>query len=260
MTRIAAVILGLLISVASIADPLPSWSDGDAKTAIVSFVSDVTDSAHEQFVPVRDRIAVFDNDGTLWAENPFYLQAIFALDVFADRAKDDPSLITSDVLRAAAGRDLGGVLKSGEEGLLELIDASHSNISVAEFQSLARTWLRDTRHPQHNRKMSEMVYQPMLELLAYLRDNDFQTYIVSGGGIDFMRAFAESVYGIPPYQVIGSVGNHSYLVRDGEPVVLKDAGISFIDDKAGKPIAISRHIGKRPIFAAGNSGRRFPDA
>ena len=182
---------------------------------------------------------------------------LYAVDVFAEKAKDDPSLITSDALRAAANRDLAGVAAHGEKGLLEVVNASHSGMSVAEFQANARRWLDETPHPKFDRPIGELVYQPMLELLAYLRDNAFKTYIVSGGGIDFIRGIAEDTYGIPPEQVVGSMGNLEYEIVDGVPTVMKKGGIAFIDDKSGKPVGIMRRIGKRPIFAGGNSDGDF---
>ena len=256
--KLLIVLVALTMAAPVLADPLPSWHDRAAKAAIVSFVAAVTDASHADFVPQADRIAVFDNDGTLWAENPIYLQVYYALDTFAQRAASDPALVTGPYLEAAAKGDLAGVLAGGEAALLALVDASHAGQSVAEFQQDVRDWLWSTRHPVHkDRLMVEMVYEPMLELLSYLRENGFRTYIVSGGGVDFIRAFAAEVYGIPPHQVVGSVGNHSYQVIDGTPYVRKEAGISFIDDKAGKPVAIVRHIGARPVFAAGNSDGDF---
>ncbi len=246
-----------LLPAFSMADSLPSWNEGAAKTAILDFVERVADPDSEQFVPESRRIAVFDNDGTLWSEKAFYVQFFFALHGLAERAKADPSILTSPVLKAAARGDLKGALAEGTHGLLEIVSASHSGIDVDEFQTQVRNWLETASHPETGRLYPDMVYQPMLELLSYLRDSGFKTFIVSGGGVDFMRAFAEDVYGIPPYQVIGSTGNASYEVVDGKPVIWKDPGIFFIDDKAGKPIAIARQIGMRPIFAAGNSDGDF---
>ena len=258
MIRLASAICLLgLVSAQAMADPLPSWADGDTRDAIIEFVTAVTDSGSEHFVPEADRIAVFDNDGTLWAEQPVYFQLLYAVDVFAESAKADPSLITSEALEAAANRDLAGVAAHGEAGLLDVINASHSGMSVVEFQASARRWLDETPHPKLDRPIGGLVYQPMLELLAYLRDNNFQTYIVSGGGIDFIRAIAEDAYGIPPEQVVGSMGNLEYAVIDGAPEVVKTGGIAFIDDKSGKPVGIMRRIGKRPIFAGGNSDGDF---
>jgi phosphoglycolate phosphatase-like HAD superfamily hydrolase len=239
------------------ADALPSWNEGEVKSAIVDFVANVTDVGSEHFVPESRRIAVFDNDGTLWSEKPFYFQFLFAMESLAVLAKADPSILTSDVLKAAARGDLKGALADGEHGLLEVASASHSGMSVKEFQAQARNWLATARHPKTGRPYIDMVYQPMLELLSFLRDNGFRTYIVSGGGVDLLRSFAEDVYGIPPYQVVGSMGNASYEVVDGKPLIRKEPGIFFIDDKGGKPIAISRQIGVRPIFVGGNSDGDF---
>ena len=242
---------------AAIADPLPSWRDGGVKSSIVEFVDAVTDPAGGDFIPVDGRIAVFDNDGTLWSEKPFYFQVFFAMDVVAARAETDASILTSEALKAAARGDLRGVLAEGEHGILEVVSASQFGTSVNDFKAQARRWLETARHPTAGRRFADMVYQPMLELLRYLRDSGFRTYVVSGGGVDFLRAFAEDVYGIPPYQVIGSIGNHSYAIVDGEPAVRKEPGIFFVDDRAGKPVGISRHIGVRPVFVAGNSDGDF---
>ncbi len=217
----------------------------------------MTDPASDTYVTPADRVAVFDNDGTLWAEQPVYFQLFFALDRLAALAEADPSILTSDTLKAAAEGNLEAALAGGEEALLEIVTASHSGLSVDEFQAAVSDWLDTARHPVTGRAYDEMTYQPMLELLGYLRDEDFATYIVSGGGIHFMRAFAEEVYGIPPENVIGSAGKTSYEVIDGVPTIVKDPGIAFIDDKAGKPVGIDTHIGKRPILVAGNSDGDF---
>jgi hypothetical protein len=240
-----------------LADSLPSWNDTPAKAAIIAFVEGVTDPASDTYVTPADRVAVFDNDGTLWAEQPVYFQLFFALDRLAALAEADPSILTSDTLKAAAEGNLEAALAGGEEALLEIVMASHSGLSVDEFQAAVSDWLDTARHPVTGRAYDEMTYQPMLELLGYLRDEDFATYIVSGGGIHFMRAFAEEVYGIPPENVIGSAGKTSYEVIDGVPTIVKDPGIAFIDDKAGKPVGIDTHIGKRPILVAGNSDGDF---
>lgn len=240
-----------------LADPLPSWNDGDSRRAIVAFVEIVSDPDSDGFVPIADRIAVFDNDGTLWAEQPVYFQLMYAIDVVARRAEADAGFASTDALAAAARRDLAGVMAHGEEGLLEVVNASHAGMPVAKFQSDVRRWLAETPHPTLDDPIGELVYQPMLELLAYLRDSGFSTYIVSGGGVDFIRSIADDAYGIPPHQVVGSMGNLSYEVIDDVPTVLKTAGIVFIDDKAGKPVGIMRRIGKRPIFAGGNSDGDF---
>jgi phosphoglycolate phosphatase-like HAD superfamily hydrolase len=240
----------------ALADPLPSWNDTDAKMAIIEFVEGVTDPNSERFVPEDNRIAVFDNDGTLWSEQPLYFQALYALDVLRDKADADPSILTSDVLRAAAEGEMQGMMAGGMEGLVESVNISHSGITVEDFKADAHEWLTTETHPS-GLAYAGMTYQPMLELLSYLRDEDFTTYIVSGGGIDFIRAISEEAYGIPPWQVAGSEGTTTYAVTDGTPTLMKEGGVSFLDDKAGKPVGIMRHIGQRPIFAAGNSDGDF---
>lgn len=241
----------------AMADPLPSWQDGETKSRIINFVNDVTDPGSDTYVTPADRIAVFDNDGTLWAEKPVYFQLLYALDRLKEMAAKDPSVLSSDVLKAAAEGDMDRIAQSGEEGLLEIVMVSHSGLSVPEFQADVARWIETAKHPTKNIAYTDMTYQPMLELLRYLRDEDFQTYLVSGGGIHFMRAFVEAAYGVPPENVIGSAGKTRYEVVDGVPTILKDPGIAFIDDKAGKPIGIDSKIGKRPIFIGGNSDGDF---
>lgn len=261
--RSASLSAALLTAVATpiafpvFADPLPSWNDTDAKTAIIEFVEGVANPDGDSFVPVADRIAVFDNDGTLWSEQPAYFQALYALDVLREKSDEDPSILTSDVLKAAAEGDMEGMMAGGQEGLIEIINISHSDITVEDFETSAHEWLTTKQHPTAGIAYAEMTFQPMVELLTYLRDEDFTTYIISGGGVAFIRAIAEEAYGVPPDQVVGSEGNTSYSVVDGVPTLMKDGGISFIDDKEGKPVGIIRHIGKRPIFAAGNSDGDF---
>jgi len=247
-----AVATGLL-AVPAHADPLPSWNDTDARSAIIAFVDGVTDPAADTYVTPDARIAVFDNDGTLWAEQPIYFQLVFAMDRARVLAEADPDWASTGVLEAAAAGDMGQVLGGGEGALLEVINATHSGVTVEAFQSEVRAWLEKARHPETGMAYDEMVYQPMLELLGYLRDSDFSTYIVSGGGIDFMRAFAEEAYGIPPEQVIGSMGEASFEIIDGVPQVVKQPGIAFVDDKGGKPVGITRDIGRKPILVGGNS-------
>ncbi|MEM9221412.1 MAG: HAD family hydrolase [Pseudomonadota bacterium] len=257
MRRLILAVFLALLPAASLADPLPSWNDTDAKARIIAFVEGVTDPAADTFVPVAERIATFDNDGTLWAEKPVYFQLFFAIDRLRQMAEDDPSVLSSDVLRAAAEGKLDAVAAAGEEGLLEVIDATHSGLSVEEFDALVRSWLETARHPQTGMAYNDMIYQPMLELLRYLRDEGFRTYIVSGGGTHFIRAFAEDAYNIPPEQVVGTSGNVSYGTTNGAPAITKEKGIFFLDDKAGKPIAIDTRIGRRPILAGGNSDGDF---
>ena len=245
------------LALPAFADPLPSWNDGAAKSAIIEFVESVTDPASEQFVPEADRIASFDNDGTLWAEQPLYFQGLYALDVLKAKAEADPSILDSDALKAAAAGDVDGVMAGGMEGLLSVLNLSHSGMTVEDFQDDAAAWVATATHPTKGMTYADMTYQPMLELLGYLRDEGFSTYIVSGGGVHFIRAISEGAYGIPPQQVVGTEGDTKYEELDGKPVLMKHGGVSFIDDKEGKPVGIDRHIGKRPIFVAGNSDGDF---
>jgi phosphoglycolate phosphatase-like HAD superfamily hydrolase len=240
-----------------LADPLPSWNEGSAKSEIIAFVERVTDPGSPDYVTPSDRIATFDNDGTLWGEQPVYFQLIYALDRLKERAAADPSILTSDVLKAAAEGDIEAIAASGVEGLLEVLAVSHAGVSVEAFQADVKDWLNTTRHPTTGMRYDEMIYQPMLELLTYLRDEDFQTWIVSGGGVHFIRAFAENAYGIPPEQVLGSSGPTEYQIIDGVPTVMKLPGIDFVDDKEGKPVGIDNRIGKRPILVGGNSDGDF---
>ena len=249
----------MILAAPALADPLPSWSDGRARQRIIDFVTDVTDPASEEFVPVAARIAVFDNDGTLWSEQPAYFQGIFAFDYVARMGRDDPATLTTDTLKAAAAGDYATVLGGGEEALIEVLGAAQTGRTIEEYQAEVAEWLATARHPDTGMGYDTMTYQPMVELLRYLRDEGFKTYIVSGGGIDFMRVFADRAYGIPTEQVIGSYGDTAYAVGDdGMPVITKTAPLSFLDDKDGKPINIMRIIGKRPIIAGGNSDGDFP--
>lgn len=237
----------------TMADPLPSWNETEARQTIMRFVEGVTDPTSENYVTPTDRIAVFDNDGTLWSEQPVYFQLIFAIEQFRKMAAEDPSLITSPGLQAAVDGDMAGAVKSGQETLLALLKHSHTGLSVEEFQNNVRAWLDEARHPKTGLPYNQMTYQPMVELLSYLRDEGFKTYIVSGGGVHFMRVFAEAAYGIPTEQVIGTYTETSYQLVDGTPTIVKEPAIGFVDDKDGKPLNIDRIIGKRPIFAGGNS-------
>lgn len=255
---ILALIVSVSVSVSASAsvvadDALQSWNESASKQAIVDFVARVTAEDSADFVEPAQRIAVFDNDGTLWSEQPLYFQVIFALDRAKQLAEAEPGFASSPVLKAAATGDIEGLVSAGKEGLLELVNATHSGVSVDDFQAAVADWLASARHPKTGMAYDAMIYQPMVELLDYLRANDFAVYIVSGGGIDFMRVFAEDAYGVPPENVIGSMGELGLEVVDGEPVVVKQPGIAFIDDKEGKPVGIARHIGQRPIFVGGNS-------
>jgi hypothetical protein len=236
------------------ADPLPSWNDTSPKTAIVDFVERVTQEDGSDFVPAPARIAVFDNDGTLWAEQPIYFQFQFAVDRVAALAPRHPDWEETQPFKGILEGDLKAVAASGEHGVLEILAATHAGISTTAFGEIVDGWLAGARHPRFNRPYTELVYQPMLELLAYLRDNGFKTFIVSGGGVEFMRRFAERVYGIPPEQVIGSFGAVKFeLTADGSVQLVKEPKVEFVDDGAGKPVGIDRFIGRRPIFAFGNS-------
>ncbi|WP_431299250.1 HAD family hydrolase [Tabrizicola sp. BL-A-41-H6] len=245
------------LSAAASADPLPSWTDGASKDAIISFVETVTDPASGDYVPPDARVAVFDNDGTLWAEQPVYFQFFFALDQLRARAAADPSILKSDVLRAAAKGDLETVMAGGTAALVEVVMASHADITVADFETEVQKWIATAKNPKTGQPLTQMTYQPMLELLGYLRDEDFSTWIVTGGGINFVRAIAGDAYGIPPYQVVGSMVDTEYRVIDGVGQIMQLPDIAFIDDKGGKPVGIARQIGLRPVLAFGNSDGDF---
>ena len=232
---------------------LPSWNDGPAKKAIVEFVGKVTRSGSPDFVPPAERIAVFDNDGTLWCEQPMYVQMQFALDRVKALAPQHPEWKTEEPFASLLRGEVKGTLAGGEKVLVEIVMASHAGTTTEEFDAIVQDWISTAKHPQTGKLYTEMVYQPMLELLAFLRANGFKTCIVSGGGIEFMRPWAERVYGIPPEQVIGSSIKTKFELRDGKPVLLRLPEVDFIDDKAGKPVAIQSHLGRRPIAAFGNS-------
>ena len=235
------------------ADPLPSWNEGKTKQSIVTFVSKVTEKGSPAFVPPAERIATFDNDGTLWAEQPLYFQFLFAIDRVKALVPEHPEWKEKEPYKSLLAGDMKGALAGGERSLMEIMAVAHSNMTTEDFEPIVKNWLATAKHPTTGQPYTQMAYQPMIELLAYLRVNGFKTFIVSGGGIDFMRAFAESVYGIPPEQVIGSTGKLKYELRDGKPVLVKLPALEFLDDKEGKPIAIQRNIGRRPIAAFGNS-------
>lgn len=234
-------------------DPLPSWNDGATKQQIENFVKKTTTAGSPDFVPPEQRIAVFDNDGTLWAEQPVYFQVFFALDQVKAQSPQHPEWQTTEPFKSALAGDLKGVAASGEKGAAELVAATHSGMTTDEFARNVNQWVSTARHPKTHRVFTEMVYQPMLELLHFLRDNGYKTYIVSGGGQDFMRAWATAVYGIPPEQIIGSQGELKFELRDGKPVLVKQPKVALVDDGPGKPVGIERFIGRKPIFAFGNS-------
>ena len=234
-------------------DPLPSWNDRNNKQSIIDFVNDVTKEGSANYVKPEDRIAVFDNDGTLWSEQPYYFQLQFALDRIKTIAPQHPTWNNNPLLNAVINNDIKTVIGSGEKGLMEIIMTSHTGMTTTEFEKIVEEWINTARHPKSNKLYKEMVYEPMIELLDYLRSNAFKTYIVSGGGVEFMRPWTEEVYGIPSEQVIGSSIKTKFEIIDGKPVLLRLPEIDFLDDKEGKPVAINKFIGKRPIAAFGNS-------
>lgn len=239
------------------ADPLPSWNETPAKQAILEFVERTTTVGSEDFVPVAERIATFDNDGTLWAEQPLYFQGFFVLDRIRKLAPQHPEWKTEEPFASLLKGDMKSALAGGESALVTMVMATHAGMTTAEFEQLVTDWITTAKHPQTGKLFTEMVYQPMLELLAYLRAKGFKTFIVSGGGIEFMRPWAERVYGIPPEQVVGSSIKTKYELRDGQPVLVRLPEMNFIDDKVGKPVGITQHIGRRPIAAFGNSDGDF---
>lgn len=234
-------------------DPLPSWNDGPAKSSIIQFVESVTDENSPHFVPIPERIATFDNDGCLWSEQPVYFQLLFAIDRVKAMAEDHPEWKGKPAFKAVLENDLDALVASGKAGLLEIVAVTHAGMTTDEFADTVKSWLKTARHPTRNVPYTDLVFQPMLEVLQYLRANEFKTFIVSGGGIEFLRVWAEDVYGIPPEQVIGSSIKVKYEERDGKPVLVRLAEIDFIDDKEGKPVGIHSHIGRQPLAAFGNS-------
>jgi len=234
-------------------DALPSWNDGQAKASIVHFVEQVTETGSPNFVPPAERIAVFDNDGCLWSEQPMYFQLFFAIDRVKALAPDHPEWQQKEPFASLLKGDMKAALAGGEHALLEIIMATHAGMTTTEFEQIVQDWIATAKHPTTKRPYTKMVYQPMLEVLAYLRANGFKTYIVSGGGIEFMRPWTEKIYGIPPEQVVGSSIKTKFEMRGGKPVLVRLPEIDFIDDKEGKPIGINQHIGRRPIAAFGNS-------
>ena len=236
-----------------LADPLPSWNDGSNKTAIMNYVESVSSQDSPDFIPTKDRIATFDNDGTLWAEQPMYFQLIFAIDRVKALAPEHPEWADKEPFKFILNDNMQGVMASGIPGLLKIVMETHAGLTIEEFERIVKYWASTTKHPTLNRPFTELVYQPMLELLDYLRANGFKIYIVSGGGIDFMRALVTDVYGIPVEQIIGSTIKSSFEYNEGNPVIKKLPEIVFIDDKEGKPINIQKIIGKKPVFCAGNS-------
>src|SRR5262245_3719149 len=239
-------------------DPLASWNDGDAKRSIISFVVRTSTVGSPDFVPRARRIAVFDNDGTLWSEQPMYVQLAFALDRVKELAPQHPEWKTTQPFKAALEGDMKSFGDCGLRGLTELVMATHAGMTTEEFRQITRDWLITTKHPRFRRRYYGLVYQPMLELLAYMRANGFKNFIVSGGGIEFVRAFSERVYGIPPENVVGSSIKTRFELRGAQPVLVRIQEIDFIDDKEGKPVGINQYIGRRPIAAFGNSDADLP--
>jgi phosphoserine phosphatase len=250
---VSLLVVSAILSRNAAADPLPSWNDGKAKQAILAFVRAVTDKSSPQYVAPERRIATFDNDGTLWAEQPMYFQAFFALDRVKALAPQHPDWKDRQPFKAILDHDTKSLLASGEKGIGELVMATHAGMTTDEFETIVRHWVATAKHPRFNRPFTDLVYRPMLELLAYLRDNGFRTYIVSGGGVEFMRPWVEKAYGIPPEQVIGSSIKTKFEMRDGTPILLRQPDVDFIDDGPGKPVGIHKFIGRRPLAAFGNS-------
>ena len=250
---IAASAVFSVSTVSAADDPLPSWNDAASKKAIVEFVEKVTTPSSPEFVPPEARIATFDNDGTLWSEQPVYAQVFFILDRIKALAPQHPEWKTEEPFASVLKGDMKGVMASGKKGLMQLVAATHAGMSTDDFEEIVTRWIATAKHPETDKLFTEMVFQPMLELLAYLRANGFKTFIVSGGGIEFMRPWTERVYGIPPEQVVGSSVKTKFEMADEKPVIERLAEIDFIDDKKGKPLGINSHIGRRPIAAFGNS-------
>lgn len=240
-------------SASAVATPLPSWNDGAARRAIIAFVDAATKEGSPGYVQEAERIAVFDNDGTLWAEQPMYFQLAFAIDRIRAMAPQHPEWQTKEPFASILRGDVSAALQGGERAILDIVMASHAGMTTTQFEQTVADWLATARHPKTGRLYTEMVYQPMLEVLTYLRANGFKAFIVSGGGVDFLRVFAEKVYGIPPEQVVGSSIETKFEMRDDGPALVRLPKLDFIDDKAGKPVAIHLHIGRRPVMAFGNS-------
>jgi len=263
MKNFALIAFGVLFMITSctqdqkndelVADPLFSWNDGDTKESIVNFVQEVTNPESDHFIAIPDRVAVFDNDGNLWSEKPAYFQLFFAMDRIKELAPQHPEWASQQPFKAVLENDMGEVMKHGEHGLIQIVMASHAGNTTEVFEGIVEEWLSSAKHPRFDRPYTDMVYQPMLELIKYLQNNDFKTFIVSGGGIEFMRPWVEEVYGIPRDQVVGSSIKTELVVENGKPVIRRLAEMDFIDDKEGKPVGINRFIGRKPVFCSGNS-------
>ena len=241
------------LTIVQASDPLSSWNEGQTKQSILDFVEKVTAQGSPDFVPVTERIATFDNDGTLWSEQPMYFQLFFALDRVKALAAQHPEWKDKEPFASLLKGDMKKALAGGEKAILEIVMATHAGMTTTAFEKTVSDWIATAKHPKTGKRYTDMVFQPMLELLDYLRANDFKTFIVSGGGIEFMRPWTEAVYGIPPEQVVGSSIQTRFEMRDGQPVLMRMAKMNFIDDKEGKPVGINTHIGRRPIAAFGNS-------
>ena len=253
VTTVVAGLLVMLIGRAAVADPLPSWNEGKTKQSILNFVREVTTAGGKNFVPVDERIATFDNDGTLWCEHPVYTQMQFAFDRIVELAPKHPEWKTQQPFKAVLEHDVKALAASGEKGISEIIMVTHAGDTTQQFTDTVAKWLATAQHPRFKRPYTQLTYQPMLELLAYLRANQFKTFIASGGGIEFLRPWTQAAYGIPPEQVVGSSIKTKFELRDGKPVLARLAEVNFIDDGPGKPVGINQYIGRRPICAFGNS-------
>lgn len=234
-------------------DPLPSWNDGASKKSIMDYVAAVTKEGSPDFIKEEDRIATFDNDGTLWSEQPLYFQLFYALDKVKSMAPQHPDWKAKEPFKSVLNNDMGGLMKQGSKALMQVLAVSHAGMSSDEFESSVSKWIDTANHPTKKRHYNELVYQPMLELIKYLQNNHFKVFIVSGGGVEFMRAWAEKTYGIPKDQIIGSSLKETFTNKDGKPTIEKEAVLDFMDDKEGKPVAIQKYIGRKPVFAGGNS-------
>jgi hypothetical protein len=252
-----AVLFAALAGSAHAADPLPSWNEGPRKKAILDFVARVKKEGDPDFVPVPERIATFDNDGTLWSEKPIYFQFDFAIARVKALVEKHPEYREKQPFKAALEGDIKTLLADGHRNLVELVMATHTGMTTDEFDGYVEAWVKSARHPRFKKPYTDLVYQPMLEVLAYLRANGFKIFIVSGGGIEFMRVWTDRVYGVPPQQIVGSSVKVKYDLRDGKPVLVRLPQISFIDDGPGKPVGINQHIGRRPVMAFGNSDGDF---
>ena len=252
---LAAALLALCLAsnVEAAQDPLPSWNDGPAKQSIIDYVTRVTKEGGADYVAPKDRLATFDNDGTLWIEQPIYTQFAFAIDEMKAQANKHPEWKTKDPFKSVLAGDMKAVAGMGEKGMVEIVAGTHSGMSTVDFDKTVRDWLETAKHPRFKVVYTDLIYQPMLELLDYLRANGFKTFIVSGGGVEFMRGFADKTYGIPSEQVIGSSGVTQYAMWDASPVLIKMPKVLFVDDGPGKPEGINHFIGRQPIFAFGNS-------